>query len=82
MSQSTILHQADKQRFVILIDDQQALLEYQIEDEHIDFNRTYVPDALRGRGLAERLVRHGLKWAKAQQLTISASCWYVQKFLR
>lgn len=82
MSQSTILHQADKQRFVILIDDQQALLEYQIEDDHIDFNRTYVPDALRGRGLAERLVRHGLKWAKAQPLTISASCWYVQKFLR
>lgn len=82
MSESTIIHQADKQRFVILIDDQQALLEYQIEDEHIDFNRTYVPDALRGRGLAERLVRHGLKWAKAQQLTISASCWYVQKFLR
>lgn len=82
MSQSTILHQADKQRFVILIDDQQALLEYLIEGDHIDFNRTYVPDALRGRGLAERLVRHGLKWAKAQQLTISASCWYVQKFLR
>ncbi|MGL4641014.1 MAG: GNAT family N-acetyltransferase, partial [Shewanella sp.] len=31
---------------------------------------------------AERLVRHGLKWAKAQNVEIQASCWYVQKFLK
>ncbi|MGL5391371.1 MAG: N-acetyltransferase, partial [Shewanella sp.] len=34
------------------------------------------------KGLAERLVRQGLKWAKEQEMQITASCWYVQKFLK
>lgn len=58
------------------------MLEYRLNGQHIDFNRTFVPDELRGKGLAERLVRHGLKWAKAQDFEIAASCWYVQKFLK
>lgn len=81
-SEIAIEHQQDKQRFIIPIDDYEAVLEYRLDGQHIDFNRTFVPDELRGKGLAERLVRHGLKWAKAQNFEIQASCWYVQKFLR
>lgn len=77
-----IEHQIDRQRFVIPFDGYEAVLEYQVSGKDIDFNRTFVPNELRGKGLAERLVRHGLKWAKSQDLTIQASCWYVQKFLR
>ncbi|QYK09249.1 GNAT family N-acetyltransferase [Shewanella mangrovisoli] len=75
-------HQQDQQRFVIPVDGHEAVLEYRLNGQHIDFNRTFVPDELRGKGLAERLVRHGLKWAKAQDFEIEASCWYVQKFLK
>ena len=75
-------HQQDQQRFVIPVDGHEAVLEYRLNGQHIDFNRTSVPDELRGKGLAERLVRHGLKWAKAQDFEIAASCWYVQKFLK
>ena len=81
-SEIAIEHQQDKQRFIIPINDYEAVLEYRLDGKHIDFNRTFVPDELRGKGLAERLVRHGLKWAKAQNFEIQASCWYVQKFLR
>lgn len=81
-SEIAIEHQQDKQRFIIPIDDYEAVLEYRLDGKHIDFNRTFVPDELRGKGLAERLVRHGLKWAKAQNFEIQASCWYVQKFLK
>ena len=45
-------------------------------------HKAYVPAEFRGRGLAERLVRHGLQWAKAQGYDIQASCWYVRKFIR
>lgn len=78
----TIEHQQDRQQFIILVDGHEAVLEYQLSGKDIDFNRTFVPNELRGKGLAERLVRHGLKWAKSQHLAIQASCWYVQKFLR
>lgn len=81
MTDIAITHQAEQQQFVIEIDHHQAVLEYHLQGDKIDFSRTYVPDSLRGQGLAERLVRHGLQWAKAQQYRISASCWYVQKFL-
>ncbi|AAN53166.1 N-acetyltransferase [Shewanella oneidensis MR-1] len=80
--ETVVEHQQDKQRFVIPVDRHEAVLEYRLDGKNIDFNRTYVPDELRGKGLAERLVRHGLKWAKAQDYEIEASCWYVQKFLK
>jgi len=65
-----IEHHIDRQRFVIPFEGYEAVLEYQISGKDIDFNRTFVPNELRGKGLAERLVRHGLKWAKSQDLTI------------
>nr|WP_259394810.1 GNAT family N-acetyltransferase [Shewanella sp. SR44-3] len=80
--QAEVKHLAAEHKFVILINDEQAHLEYQISADTINFSSTLVPPALRGKGLAERLVRHGLAWAKTQNLQIHASCSYVQKFLK
>jgi predicted GNAT family acetyltransferase len=52
-----------------------------LQGQHVDFTRTYVPSELRGKGLAEKLVHYGLAWASAEHLSISASCWYVARFL-
>ncbi|WP_428847819.1 GNAT family N-acetyltransferase [Shewanella abyssi] len=80
-----VIHLADENRFVINIDNAQAILSYDIllgtPRNRCNFNSTFVPNELRGIGLAEKLVRHGLRWAKSQDLQIEASCWYVQKFL-
>lgn len=48
----------------------------------VDFYSTFVPESMRGKGVAEKLVRAGLTWAKEEGYTITASCWYVEKFLR
>ena len=77
----SIEHQPELQRFRIVQQGEEALLEYQLLGDSVDFWRTYVPDALRNQGIAEQLVRHGLGWAQQQQLGVQASCWYVQKFL-
>ncbi len=82
LSELTIEHQQENHRFMIAVEGYEALLEYRLDGKHINFSHTFVSDGLRGKGLAERLVRHGLKWAKAQEYQISASCWYVQKFLK
>ena len=81
MTDIKVLHQHEAHQFVININEQQAVLTYLLYDDRIDFNHTFVPDELRGMGLAEKLVRHGLDWAKQQDNKIEASCWYVQKFL-
>lgn len=89
MPKNAIAHHPHEQRFVLPVDDREAVLEYRLSSAgpgnaptSVDFTRTYVPSDLRGQGLAEALVRHGLKWARARDYKIDASCWYVAKFLR
>ncbi|MGB0942140.1 MAG: GNAT family N-acetyltransferase [Marinomonas sp.] len=81
-------HDEQAQCFRIEQDGEIALLEYVFLDDPanlkqvIDFKSTFVPPALRGKGIAEQLVRAGLSWAKAQDYQITATCWYVEKFLK
>ena len=82
MTEQAIQHIVAEQRFVLQVENASAILEYRRNDSDIDFCHTFVPPEFRGKGLAEKLVRHGLAWAKTEQLNIRASCWYVQKFLR
>ena len=77
-----ISHQPEQRRFLSRIDGEEAVLEYRLlTDRDIDFTRTFVPEALRGAGIAEKLVRTGLAWARAKDYEIQASCWYVKRFL-
>jgi predicted GNAT family acetyltransferase len=76
-------HQPDRQRFIVQTGEEESLLEYRLlQDNGIDFTRTFVPEALRGQGIAEKLVRAGLVWAREQGYEIQASCWYVARFLK
>ena len=78
-----IVHQPEQARFITVIDDQQARLDYELMPRHgINFTFTFVPESLRGHGIAEKLVRTGLAWAREQGYEIEASCWYVRRFLR
>jgi len=76
-------HQPKRQRFVVQSGDDEAVLEYRLlQNDGIDFTRTFVPEALRGQGVAEKLVRTGLGWAREQGYEIQAGCWYVARFLK
>lgn len=87
MPANSVEHHPQRNCFTVDTDGKESILQYRLlapdsENPGINFTRTYVPEALRGQGIAEALVRRGLQWAKAQNLQIEASCWYVQKFLR
>ncbi|MGB5539837.1 MAG: GNAT family N-acetyltransferase [Gammaproteobacteria bacterium] len=76
-----IQHEPRQQRFVVKMDGLESVLEYRLRGDSIDFTRTFVPEALRGRGIAEKLVRTGIAWAREQGYTMQASCWYAKRFL-
>ena len=81
--EQSIIHQPEHGRFISIVERQQARLEYNLLPRRgIDFTYTFVPQSLRGQGIAEKLVRTGLAWARQQGFEIEASCWYVRKFLR
>ena len=77
-----ITHYPEKKCFILDFDSNEAVLEYRfIDTATVDFSRTFVPESFRGQGLAEKLVRHGLAWARDQHYNVVATCWYVDKFL-
>jgi predicted GNAT family acetyltransferase len=82
----TVQHIPEQQRFIINYQGAEAVLQYTLFNQsgkmNIDFNSTFVPPAFRGKGLAEKLVRAGIKWAKEQGYELHASCWYAAKFIR
>lgn len=86
VEQREVEHQPESGRFVIVTDGEPAILAYEIRQAGngtaVDFYHTYVPSAYRRQGLAEKLVRTGLAWARAEHYQVEASCWYVRKFLR
>ncbi len=79
----SVIHEPEQQRFVSVLEGQESVLEYRLLPDHvIDFTRTFVPESLRGQGIAEKLVRTGISWARAQDFEMTASCWYVKRQLR
>jgi len=51
------------------------------EGARVIFTHTYVPEAMRGKGVAEKLVRAGLAEARAHGWRVVAECSYVAKFI-
>ncbi len=74
-----IEHDAASGRFTATVDGRQAVLVcHRIGEGTVDFASTYVPDALRGRHVGARLVRHALAWAQGEGLRVVPSCWFVK----
>ncbi|MBI4354942.1 MAG: N-acetyltransferase [Candidatus Omnitrophica bacterium] len=72
-----IVHDRDHHRFVAVVGGVEAYLRYKEQGRVLDFFHTYVPEAARGRGIAEQLVRAGFAYAKEQGRTVIPSCPYV-----
>ncbi len=82
----SITHIENDKCFILDNDGAQAVLKYQLGNDAqgrktIDFSSTFVAPELRGKGLAEKLVRVGINWAKEQGYILTASCWYAAKFI-
>lgn len=78
----SVRHNADAHRYEIEIDGHLAVADYEIEGDRQIMTHTLVPEALRGRGLAELLVRAALSDARAAGRRVVPACSYVDKFMQ
>jgi predicted GNAT family acetyltransferase len=69
------------QRFEATVDGQRAMLTYRRFPHHIRFDHTEVPEPLRGNGLAAKLARTALEFARANHLRAVPLCPYVSRYL-
>jgi uncharacterized protein len=77
-----VQHNVAEHRFDATVDGHLCVAEYEQRDREIVFTHTYVPSELRGRGIAEKLVRTALEYARAENLRVIPQCSYVAVFIR
>jgi len=76
-----IVHEPGK-RYYVEVDGHVAEASYtEAADGTRSFNHTFVPDAMRGQGIAARLVRHALDDTRQSGHRFLAVCSYVQRFV-
>ncbi|CAN5258369.1 GNAT family N-acetyltransferase [soil metagenome] len=79
-----IKHEESAGRFVAGLDEgAEAVLDYaRVSADTLDYRHTFVPPEHRGRGVAGRLVRHALDYAREQGLKVIPSCPFVAEVMR
>jgi predicted GNAT family acetyltransferase len=78
-----IRHDAAARRFEAVVEGHESHLSYaDAGDGVLDFQHTFVPEELRGRGIASRLVAHALDHARSQGLKVIPTCPFVRNFMR
>ena len=83
MHQLDIRHDTGAHRFEVQLDEGTAYLAYMdLGKQTLDFNRTFEPDPLRGRGIAAALAEQALSYAERNGYTVIPSCSYVERYMQ
>jgi predicted GNAT family acetyltransferase len=80
-SAKPVRHNLAENRYEIEIDGLLAVAEYQNREGRQVFTHTFVPEELRGRGLAEALVGKALEDATAAGRKVVPACSYVARYI-
>jgi hypothetical protein len=77
------VHNPALHRFEIALPDGQvAVVDYAVQGATLTIHHTGVPTAYEGRGLAAKLNKATLEWAKAEGYHVRALCSYTQAYVR
>jgi predicted GNAT family acetyltransferase len=70
-----------RQRFELDIEGAMAFANYRLAQDKVIITHTETPPALRGRGIASRLVKGALEMIRADGLRVVAGCGFVVDYL-
>lgn len=76
-----VVHNPAASRYETTVDGHLAVAEYTLDGACQTFTHTFVPGELRGRGIAEQLVRTALADARAAGRRIVPQCSYVARYV-
>ena len=77
-----VIHNEEARRFELHAGGLQSLLTYRRFPACIVFDHTEVPNPLEGKGLAAKLARAALDFARANHLRVVPLCPYISSFIR
>ena len=76
-----IKQDTEQNRFVSYVEGYEAVVEYTLKDNVIDLYRTFTPPELRGKGVAGKLVKYAIEYAKKNNLKVIPTCSYVRGYI-
>lgn len=82
METPPVIHNAISQRYEMTVEGRLTVCEYELDQGRMVFTHTLVPPELRGRGIAEKLVRTALGDARASGHKVVPACSYVAVFIQ
>lgn len=78
----SIHHDQAGHQFETTVDGHRAYLTYMdLGKQTLDIYRTFVPNELRGRGIAAALAEQALKYADRMGYSVIPSCSYVERYM-
>jgi len=77
-----VSHSKSEQRFTLEMNGSSALISYHLAPGVISLDHTYVSPAIQRHGVAARLTREALDFARAEGLRVIPACSYVADYLR
>jgi len=77
-----VVHNPEKKRFEIQIGDQIAMVKYVMGSKEIIFTHTEVPEAFEGRGIAGKMAKSAIEYAKEHGLRIRPMCPYIAEYIK
>jgi uncharacterized protein len=77
-----VIDNPERSRFELAVNGETAILVYERTPTALRLIHTEVPEALRGRGFGELLVKAALERGRADGLSIVAICPFVRAYLR
>ncbi len=80
-STPAVKHDKSKSEFFVESEGGKAFLSYTKKGNVLDFYHTFVPEALRGQGLAEQIVEAGFQYARQNNLKVFPSCPYILRWV-
>jgi predicted GNAT family acetyltransferase len=75
-------HEPDAGRFVARVAGIEAVLKYRsLDATTLDYYHTFVPPAVRGRGIASELTDHALRYALEHGRKVVPTCPFVARYI-
>ncbi len=76
-----VIHNMAADRFEVDLDGKLALIDYLLVGDHIAFLHTEVPEEYSGQGIAGRMAKTALEYAKDKHLRVSSLCSYMDVYI-
>lgn len=77
-----VKHDREGNEFYLEVNHKKAYLAYEHKHEGVlNYKHTYVPPQLRGQGIAGKIVKQALEFAKQNNYKIIPTCSYVASYL-